>query len=355
VRGLGWLALATVGAVLIGSPCRKGWAAPGASAAIRAPASSGISAGNLAVVINDADPLSVAIGNYYVQRRHIPAANVARVTFGDQRAVLPAEQFLALKAAVDRQLPASIEAYALTWREPYRVECMSMTAAFAFGFDTRLCASGCAATRVSPYFDSSSTRPFEQLGLRPSMMLAAASFAQARALIDRGIRSDGSEPHGAAYLAISGDATRDVRAVQYPDVRMLVDGRVPIHIVNGPLEHRSDVMFYFIGAVHVPGLDTDRFLPGALADHLTSYGGVLVGGTQMSALRWLEAGATGSYGTVVEPCNFTAKFPNIGLLMRHYLAGETLIEAYWKSVAMPGQGLFIGEPLAAPYRRGPTH
>jgi hypothetical protein len=26
-----------------------------------------------------------------------------------------------------------------------------------------------------------------------------------------------------------------------------------------------------------------------------------------------------------------------------------LIEAYWKSVLMPGQGVFIGEPLARPY------
>ena len=29
------------------------------------------------------------------------------------------------------------------------------------------------------------------------------------------------------------------------------------------------------------------------------------------------------------------------------------IEAYWKSVAWPGQGVFIGEPLARPYRRAP--
>jgi hypothetical protein len=43
------------------------------------------------------------------------------------------------------------------------------------------------------------------------------------------------------------------------------------------------------------------------------------------------------------------KFPNIGILMHHYLRGETIIEAYWKSVAMPGQGLFIGEPLARPF------
>ena len=35
--------------------------------------------------------------------------------------------------------------------------------------------------------------------------------------------------------------------------------------------------------------------------------------------------------------------------MAHYLQGETLIEAYWKSVLMPGQGLFIGEPLARPF------
>jgi hypothetical protein len=28
-------------------------------------------------------------------------------------------------------------------------------------------------------------------------------------------------------------------------------------------------------------------------------------------------------------------------------SGDTLLEAYSKSVAMPGQGLFIGEPLAA--------
>jgi uncharacterized protein (TIGR03790 family) len=109
-------------------------------------------------------------------------------------------------------------------------------------------------------------------------------------------------------------------------------------------------MFYFIGAASVAGLDSNHFLPGAVGDHLTSYGGALTDGSQMSALRWLEAGATGSYGTVVEPCNLTAKFPNTGLMMRHYLAGETLVEAYWKSVAMPGQGLFIGEPLATPFR-----
>ena len=69
----------------------------------------------------------------------------------------------------------------------------------------------------------------------------------------------------------------------------------------------------------------------------------------MSVLRWLAAGATGSYGAVVEPCNFPQKFPNPEVLIRRYLDGDTLIEAYWKSVAWPGQGLFVGEPLARPF------
>jgi hypothetical protein len=69
----------------------------------------------------------------------------------------------------------------------------------------------------------------------------------------------------------------------------------------------------------------------------------------MSALRWLEAGATASYGTVVEPCNWLAKFPNTLVVLPHYFRGESLLEAYWKSVRWPGEGLFIGEPLAKPY------
>ena len=31
----------------------------------------------------------------------------------------------------------------------------------------------------------------------------------------------------------------------------------------------------------------------------------------MSSLKWLEAGATASYGTVVEPCSFPQKFPSL--------------------------------------------
>ncbi len=64
---------------------------------------------------------------------------------------------------------------------------------------------------------------------------------------------------------------------------------------------------------------------------------------------WLEAGATASYGAVVKPCNYPAKFPQVSTLVPMYFCGNTLLEAYWKSVQWPGEGIFVGEPLARPW------
>ena len=310
-----------------------------------------LNATQLALVINTADPLSVKIGSYYAKRRHIPSANIVRVHFDSNRDELPPEEFTALRKTFSPQVGQRIQAYALTWARPYRVGCMSITSAFAFGYDPKYCATGCNLTLANPYFNSGVTQPYTDLGFRPTMSIAALDFDHARALIDHGVRSDGTHPPGTAYLVISDDKARNARATEYPLAEKETRNAIDVNVVHGPpLTGRSDVMFYFVGAVTVPDLDTNRFLPGAVADHLTSFGGMLTDSPQMSSLRWLEAGATGSYGTVVEPCAFPQKFPNVTMLMSYYTAGETLIEAYWKSVAMPGQGIFIGEPLAAPFR-----
>jgi uncharacterized protein (TIGR03790 family) len=309
---------------------------------------SALSADELAVVINDADALSQQIGAYYARVRQIPARNVLHVRIPVMSADIGTEAFAKLKVELDAQTPTAVQAYALAWLAPYRVGCMSITSAFAFGFDRAHCATGCAMTKYSPYYNSTSTMPFTDYGIRPAMNLAARDLYNARALIDRGLAaSKRAAPIGRAYLVSTSDAARNVRAAGYDNAVMLVGKRAPVEIVKSDgLKGRNDVLFYFTGIVNVPDLTTNRFVPGAVGDHLTSAGGDLLGRGQMSAVRWLEAGATASYGTVVEPCNFTAKFPNPGLMMRWYLAGETLIEAYWKSVAMPGQGVFIGDPLA---------
>ena len=305
----------------------------------------------LAVIVNDRDPLSRRIARYYRKKRNIPRRNLIHIHIDPAKANLSPTDFRLLYRQIRQLTPDSVQAYALTWVKPFRVGCMSITTAFAAGFDRSWCsATQCATTRRSPYFNSDARKPWDRYELRPTMSIAARDFRHARALIDRGVASDGTWPEGTAYLLDTSDRARNVRAAIYGRIIQAFSPLLRIkHIARDYIENRDDVLFYFTGLKRVPGLETLHFLPGAVADHLTSAGGVLTGSKQMSALRWLEAGATGSYGTVVEPCNLPQKFPHPGILMGWYLRGETLLEAYWKSVAMPGEGIFVGEPLAAPW------
>lgn len=317
---------------------------------IGADVSEGLQPRDLAIVVNTADPLSVKIADYYQKRRRIPDRNRIEIQLPRHKTSLTPQAFRKIQRQVQRQTPYAVQAYALTWAAPYRVGCMSITSAFALGFDEKYCSEGCEATAASPYFDQRSSKPYEDFGLRPTMAIAATTFPNAKALIDRGIRSDYDRPRGTAYLLSTSDAARNTRAGLFPQVFGVAEDFAVETRQADRLQGRRDVMFYFTGSTHVADLHDNRFLPGAIADHLTSFGGMLTDSPQMSSLRWLEAGATGSYGTVVEPCNFPQKFPHPAVLLRHYRRGDTLIEAYWKSVAWPGQGIFIGEPLAKPFR-----
>ncbi len=310
----------------------------------------GLEPNDIAVIVNDDDPLSRQIGHYYQQARQIPEANMIHVRFSSDRSVMTPKEFKQLKATIDQLTPDHVQAYAVAWTAPYRVGCMSLTSALAFGFDKKYCSKQCKPTAPSPYFNTASLYPFDDYKLRPAMMLAGTSFAQVKALIDRGIASDHSFPKGQAYLLSTSDKTRNSRSMSFARAASDLASVFSIQILETNfISDRHDVLFYFTGSIEVPMLETLDFLPGALADHLTSAGGMLTDSLQMSSLRWLEAVATASYGTVVEPCSYPQKFPSPAVAMFHYASGTSAIEAYWKSVAWPGQGIFIGEPLAKPF------
>ena len=308
----------------------------------------------LGVIVNDDDPLSRRIAAYYMDARGIPADNLVHVRFTPGNKVMRPQAFKTLKTAVDAATPKNVQAWVLTWTAPYRVGCMSITTAFAAGFNEAFCVQGCKLTRKNPWFDSDSHRPRDDFGWRPAIMLAGESFEEVKALIDRGIASDLTNPEGTGYLLSTTDRARNVRARYYRGTLLMQSDRFKLKVIQrDTLKYRNDVMFYFTGLAKVKDIASNSFLPGAIADHLTSAGGKLTGSKQMSSLRWLEAGATGSYGAVVEPCAFVEKFPRPNIVINRYLNGETLLESYWKSVEMPGQGIFIGEPLATPFSSTP--
>ena len=353
---------------LVLSSCGGGGGGGGSLSASTSSAATTLSGAELAVLVAQGDATSEAIGAAYKTARGVPDAQVFRVrlppSVGD---AINADDFAALRASVEAGLPSNVQATLLTWTRPSRVvgaTCsMSITSAMAFGYDARYCAAGCLQTAASPYYNGATRAPFSDLRMRPSMMLGVATLAEAQTLIARGVAADATWTAGSAgasgqaFLLRTSDAARSTR---WPDFQALASASVAglsIRYIDNSAGRASDevtgqndVMFYLTGLPGVPGAASNRYLPGAVADTLSSYGGYLPDAMgQMPVTDWLKSGATASYGTVEEPCNYVEKFPRASVLVAHYRNGETLLEAYWKSVQWPGQGLFIGEPLAHPW------
>jgi uncharacterized protein (TIGR03790 family) len=318
-----------------------------------------LSARNIGLVINTADPYSLEVGAFYAAARHLAPEQILRLAL-PVKPVLDPEEFASLAAQVAHRFGAEIQALAVAWAMPYAVQCNSITAALSMGFEPSTCLRLCAPSRESPYFNSPSARPFTDLRMRPSMLLAAKSIDAAKAMIERGVASDhtlglrGGPPVN-AYFVVTSDRARNVRAPLYPPPAKGRRAGIDIHVVRADsLANADRVLLYLTGTARVQDLDSIRFVPGALADHLTSSGGVLDGSQgQMPVTDWIEAGATASYGSVSEPCAHPQKFPHPQVLLFNYAQGSTAIEAYWKSVLWPTQGLFVGEPLATPFSRAP--
>ncbi|MFZ2298736.1 MAG: TIGR03790 family protein [Aquabacterium sp.] len=325
---------------------------------VRAPRVHGrLTAKELGLVINEDDPYSVQIGAYYAKARQIPASRILKVRLPVKPTLTPGE-FAAFSKEVEAFFGQRVQGLALSWRQPFAVNCNSITGALALGYDHRLCQNTCSTSRASTYFGGISTRPHADHGMRLSMLLAASDVRSAKAMIDRGVRSDhtlglrGAPPAQVHYVSTS-DRIRSQRRLLFPPAGLVRQFGVEVHLdETDALQDVDRVLLYLTGRERVEHLDTIGFLPGALADHLTSFGGALEPSHgQMTALSWIDAGATASYGTTSEPCSHLQKFPDPQALLLFYVQGATALEAYWKSVRWPQQGLFVGEPLAAPFSR----
>lgn len=170
-------------------------------------------------------------------------------------------------------------------------------------------------------------------------------------LIDRSARADHSRPDGTFYFMTTADAVRSYRRDRFPGTVAAIqamggqaealDGTLPLG--------RRDALGILTGITDpaVVGADVD-LLPGAFADHLTSYAATFDSSSQGKLSQWVAAGASGSLGTVEEPCT-GGKFPDPELHAR-YFAGMALGEALFRSVAWTAfQSLFYGDPLTQPF------
>ena len=188
----------------------------------------------------------------------------------------------------------------------------------------------------------------------PSMMLGYVqqngnTVDEVLASLKRGVKSDRSKPRGIVYLAINDDVRSKCRAPWYEDAATEIrkNNKKSGVLMDQMMPKEEKLIGFMTGNATVPTLKA-TFLPGAYADHLTSYGGSFDAHGQTKISTWIRQGATATSGTVVEPYAIAAKFPNAFIFL-HQQRGVTMIEAIYLATRSPLQLLVLGEPLANPW------
>lgn len=183
------------------------------------------------------------------------------------------------------------------------------------------------------------------------------SVAEIISYLDRAAAADGTHPKGTIYFVENGDIRSRVRQGAFPQaVKDLESLGVAAKIDQGVLpQKKDDVQGAVIGAA---GFDWkscgSTIRPGAICEHLTSFGGIMSAGAGQTPLsEFLRYGAAGSSGTVCEPFAIQDKFP-LPTIHVHYARGCSLAEAFYQSVFGPYQLLIVGDPLCRPWAKIPV-
>jgi uncharacterized protein (TIGR03790 family) len=342
-------------------------------AALRAGA--GDSGLNVIVVVNQNSAHSLELGNDYCERRGVPPQNLLRMTNWTGGSVnwgqSDFESYLLnplLAMISNRRLTNQAQIVLLSMDIPYRVingnSENGTTSALFYGFKTNTAAPAGLPDTCSLPEDSTNSYAYSELPFALAepetastnaflaVMLTDTNLAQAESTLERGVASDSSFPPETVYLEKTTDTARNVRFILFDNAIQECRARDDDNVIrtNSDSTAWTDALGLDTG-LSVFSAPTNAFVPGAVADSLTSYGGdILEDSGQTPLLAFLEGGAVGSYGTVVEPCNYTYKFPD-PMVYFYQNRGFCFAEAYYQSLPNPYEGLMVGEPLSAPFAR----
>ena len=169
--------------------------------------------------------------------------------------------------------------------------------------------------------------------------------------------ADGTRPQGTVYFMNNSDVRSTTRRPWFDGaIAKLKTIGVQGEVLNGSLPlNQASVIGAVVGSAGFDwGKSNSKIVPGAICEHLTSFGGVMRERSGQTPLtEFLRFGAAGSSGTVTEPFAIQEKFP-LPFIHYHYAQGCTLAEAFYQSVSGPYQLLIVGDPLCRPWANIPT-
>ncbi len=329
---------------------------------------------NTLVVVNGSSRDSRALGAYYAERHGIPPSHLCSIKVDPRSPSISLGDFERnvrtpiLAHVANNRLDGQIHFLVLCMDIPSRVENDNgITSALFYGYKPPTpAAPKChiASNSVNQYFGAetayTSTAGWNRTNAPIPFLLTAANLETAKQVVDRGVASAAAFTEGAFCLYGSGDSARNIRYRAYPTVARHFalfgkSARLDVNVAASPPPPRP-VLGYLNGLSNLPSNLVDAvFAPGAIAEHLTSCAGMIPDPClgQSSVWDWMRFGATASYGTVCEPCAFQEKFPD-PMIAFWYSRGFTAGEALAMSVRNPYQGIWVGDPLAAPFAAPPS-
>jgi uncharacterized protein (TIGR03790 family) len=314
---------------------------------------------NTLVVANAMSSNSLEVANYYLDRRQVPREQLLPIYWSGGNTNWSATQFSNLllhplrTALTNRGLAGQIQFVVLSMDIPFQTgsspaDYNSTTAALYYGLQSSAQTNAYARAETAYDLFQSST---QNSGGFLTMMLTGDTVGAVKAMIDQGVSGDGRYPPQQVVLAKTTDPLRNLRASQYRSVEINAEilGRPQMMITNSnDPKATTNTLGYATGLARF-SVATNAFVPGAIADSLTSFGGIIFGpNDQTNLLEFIKGGATASYGTVAEPGADASKFP--GPQVYFYQGrGFSAAESYYQSIVAPYLGLMVGEPLTAPF------
>ncbi len=335
------------------------------------------------VVVNQPSALSRQIGEYYAQRRHIPAANICRLNASTNEEIS--------RSDFDDQIARPIQKYLRGHNLTEKVLYIVTTAGVPLKVSGNLGLAGEAAAVDSEltllYFDlhgrphplpagianpffGKINAPFRHPDFPIYLVtrLAGFDFNDVKGIIDRALLA---RNRGKFVIDLKGSDNTQGNAWLLQAAQQLPRDRVVFDRSRTVIYHQSDVIAYASWGSNDPDRKERHlgfhWLPGAIMTEYVStngrtfarppdawnIGGLwgnpitnFAGSPQSLTADYIHDGVTGASGHVYEPyLQFTPR-PNI--LLPAYFHGRNLAESYYLAIpALSWMNIVIGDPLCS--------
>jgi uncharacterized protein (TIGR03790 family) len=308
------------------------------------------------VVANQNNAQSIALADYYINARHIPAQNklLVKCAAADSSDTVSSTDYTNLIATPVynkiKMLPR-IDFIVLCRNLPTKISgAGSVDSALAGHLE-----KGC---RLNPYLNRTEAFTSAKYGIYLVTRLDGWSWDDARALVDRSLAA---KPGGTMFLDVDPSKTggyvrynyqmQAASSVAEPGVNVVFDNTTafvnPGTRLSGYASWGSnDAKF---SSTAWKGI---TFMPGAIAETAVSTSAMYLrtppSGGQSQISQLIHDGVTGIKGYVAEP--MLAAIANPSIMLSRYVAGRNLAESFYAaSMYICWKDVVIGDPLCSPY------